>query len=200
MTSEVSSEPDDRMIRSVRLRVVGSWLGVVVMGWVGLKLTQLLRSSMGDFGEFAGQVIAGGLMGAGMSIRFFPVVVPMLGPPSSSKWGPPFLRAFVLSVLTLLVALWIVPLRHVMTLWIIFGVFFLSWAVIWELCVLWSPRRFVDFTPPPPRPPLPPRPPKEPAPKCGQCGIDLRPGRTGCHWCGWKPGHPVESGSTVHVS
>lgn len=90
MTSEVSSEPDDRMIRSVRLRVVGSWLGVVVMGWVGLKLTQLLRSSMGDFGEFAGQVIAGGLMGAGMSIRFFLLLSQCSAPPAVRNGGRPF--------------------------------------------------------------------------------------------------------------
>lgn len=33
--------------------------------------------------------------------------------------------------------------------------------------------------------------------KCGQCGIELRRGRTGCHWCGWKPESAGPSGEGV---
>lgn len=46
--------------------------------------------------------------------------------------------------------------------------------------MLWAIRRPLKLVPLP-------KPPSPPTGECAQCGISLKPGRTGCHWCGWEP-------------
>jgi hypothetical protein len=179
---------DAAMISQVRWRVALSWALVAAGLLISWKLRDLLQPFIRrSFANSLANLAIYVSIWLTIVIRSKPVPIPILGPRTKSTWGPPFFWAVFIWLPILIVTPFYLSLEVSWHLVLAFLGFCVLWALAWDLCVFVSPAKLIDFTKPPPEVPLPSSPPRESAPKCGQCGIDLRPGRTGCHWCGWKP-------------